>query len=131
MSEKPGEQQRSGDRDAFYLTHMLECISAIESYGAAGDFESDGRTLDAVLRRLQILTESSMRISSELKASWPEIPWRELAGFRNVVVHDYLGIRVERIWPIVSRDIPRLREQVSEILKAVALRKSELRGTSE
>ena len=88
MSEKSGKEQRPGDRDAFYLTHMLECIAAIESYRVAGDFESDERTLDAVLRRLQILTESSMRISGELKASWPEIPWRELAGFRNVVVHD-------------------------------------------
>ena len=117
MNEKPG---RAVSRDAFYLAHMIECIAAIESYCEAGDVETDPRTLDAVLRRLQIMTESSKRISDELKAAYPAVAWRELAGFRNVVVHDYLGIRIERIWPIVRRDIPLLREQLAVILAAVA-----------
>jgi uncharacterized protein with HEPN domain len=84
---------------------MLECIEDIELYCASGDIGSDQRTLDAVLRRLQILTESSTRVSAEVKAAYDQVRWRELAGFRNVVVHDYLGIRVERIWPI-SRGYP-------------------------
>jgi len=116
LTEKLGGSDEQGDRDAFYLRHMLECIDAIESYCADLDFESDERTTDAVLRRLQILTESSRRISDGLKSTWPAVAWRELAGFRNVVVHDYLGIRVERIWPIVRDDIPRLRNQLSDIL---------------
>jgi uncharacterized protein with HEPN domain len=99
---------------------MLECIDAIETYCADGDIESDKRTLDAVLRRLQILTESSKRVSNQLKTAYPEVPWSELAGFRNVVVHDYLGIRVERIWPIVRKDIPKLREQLAAILAEIS-----------
>ena len=98
---------------------MLECVDAIESYCAAGDVESDERTLDAVLRRLQILTESSKRVSDELKAAYPDVLWRELAGFRNVVVHDYLAISTERILPIVSRDIPSLKENLATILAAL------------
>jgi uncharacterized protein with HEPN domain len=77
---------------------MLECIEDIELYCASADIGSDQRTLDAVLRKL--LTESS---------TYDQVRWRELAGFRNVVVHDYLGIRVERIRPIVREDIPKLK----------------------
>jgi uncharacterized protein with HEPN domain len=103
----PANEQHANERDAFYLAHMLECVDAIESYCAAGDVESDERTLDAVLRRLQILIESSKRVSDELKAAYHDVPWRELAGFRNVVVHNYLAISTKRILLIVSRDIPR------------------------
>jgi len=103
-------------RDRFYLIHMLECIGDIETYCRSAAIDTDQRTLDAVLRKLQILTESSMRISAELKAAHGEISWRELAGFRNVVVHDYLGIRIERIGPIISSDLPRLKEQLRAIL---------------
>jgi uncharacterized protein with HEPN domain len=109
----------SPDRDAFYLRHMLECIEDIERYCASSNLESDQRTLDAVLRKLQILTESSMRVSSGVKAAYVQVRWRELAGFRNVVVHDYLGIRVERIWPIVNEDIPKLKEQILDILSEI------------
>jgi uncharacterized protein with HEPN domain len=119
LSDSPPNEQTPKERDAFYLAHMLECIDAIESYCAAGDVESDERTLDAVLRRLQILTESSKRVSDELKAAYPNVPWRELAGFRNVVVHDYLAISTERILSIVSRDIPSLKEKLATILAAL------------
>ena len=107
------------ERDRFYLLHMLECIADIEKYCEASDIESDQRTMDAVLRKLQILTESSMRVSVELKAAHNEISWRELAGFRNVVVHDYLGIRVERIGPMVNSDLPTLKGQIEAILSSL------------
>ena len=71
---------------------------------------------DAILRKLQLLTESSKRVSAECKDANPDVPWRELAGFRNVIVHDYLGIRVDRIMPIVMKDISNLREQIRSIL---------------
>jgi uncharacterized protein with HEPN domain len=98
---------------------MLECIDSILGYTAIHSIESDELTQDAVLRKLQLLTESSKRISATCKAAHPEVPWRELAGFRNVVVHDYLGIRVERILPIVGKDIPALKEQIHAILAAI------------
>lgn len=98
---------------------MLECIGDIEDYCKDAAIDKDPRTLDAVLRKLQILTESSMRVSAALKAAHSEISWRELAGFRNVVVHDYLGIRVERISPIVDNDLPKLKEQLQAILSTL------------
>ncbi len=98
---------------------MLECIDAIEKYCGDTDLEADDRTRDAVLRQLQMMTESSKRISEASKAANPQVPWRDLAGFRNVVVHDYLGIRVERITPIVKADLPLLKQQILAILSRV------------
>jgi uncharacterized protein with HEPN domain len=83
---------------------MLECIQSIERYSGSRDIELDELTQDAILRKLQILAESSKRISEARKAEFSQVRWRELAGFRNVVVHDYLGIRVERILPIIRDD---------------------------
>ncbi len=60
-----------------------------------------------------------MRVSAEFKAAHSEISWRELAGFRNVVVHDYLGIRAERISPIVDNDLPKLKEQLQAIVRTL------------
>ena len=68
------------------------------------------------MRKLQRLTESSKRVSDACKNAHPEIPWRELSGFRNVVVHDYLGIRIERILPIIQQDIPELKMKIRQIL---------------
>jgi len=98
---------------------MLECIESIERYSASRDVELDELTQDAVLRKLQILAESSKRISEARKTEFSQVRWRELAGFRNVVVHDYLGIRVERILPIIRHDIPALKVQILAILSAI------------
>jgi hypothetical protein len=59
------------------------------------------------------LAESAGRLSPMCKSSHPEVPWQNIAGFRNVLVHDYLGIKLERIWEVVERDLPVLREAVA------------------
>ena len=71
---------------------------------------------DAVIRNLQTLTESSQRLSSEIKATEPQMPWRELAGFRNVIVHDYMGIDLPAVWVVVERDLPLLAEVVDRMI---------------
>lgn len=119
MSGQDSPEPKPNDRDAFYLSHMLECIEDIGRYCTNNDIASDQRTLDAVLRKLQILTESSTRVSTELKAAYTHVTWRELAGFRNVVVHDYFDISVERIGRIVREDIPKLKDQILAILAAI------------
>ena len=85
--------------DKLYLTHILECIEKIEEYTREGKdfFEQDSKTQDAVLRNLQTLSESSMRVSQELQTRYPTVSWREMHAFRNVVVHDYLGLELDQI----------------------------------
>ena len=103
---KPGTEP-----DRIYLQHMLECIARIEEY-VGGDEQRlcESRLIqDAVVRNLQTLAESSQRLSGPTKNSEPNIPWRAISGFRNILVHDYLGIDVSAIWQVVAVELAPLR----------------------
>ena len=104
--------------DTVYLRHVQECIRRIEENIAAGrDRFLVSHTLqDAVLRNLQTVAESTQRLSDKLKAAHPEIEWRRIAAFRNVLVHDYLGIDIERVWEITQRDVPQLKQAILAML---------------
>ena len=104
------------------MCHVIESIERIENYASRGGiaaFASDTLIQDGIVRNLQVLAESTMRISDDTRARWPEVAWRAIAGFRNVVVHDYLGLDLERIWDIVSVNLPVLKRQMQEIQKGV------------
>lgn len=70
---------------------------------------------DAVIRNLQTLAESSQRLSDDIKATEPQVPWRELSGFRNVIVHGYLGIDLGAVWLVVEHDLPPLATAVARM----------------
>ncbi len=70
---------------------------------------------DAVLRNLQVLAESTQRLSDQLKTAHAEVPWREIAGLRNILVHDYLGVDLEHVWRILERDLPKLKVDLGRI----------------
>ena len=103
--------------DRVYLQHILECIRRIEANTAGGRTEFlESHTLqDAVLRNLQTLAESTKRLSDLAKATHPAIPWRQIAAFRNVLVHNYLGIDLENIWDTIQRDVPVLKRALTLI----------------
>lgn len=103
---KPGPEA-----DQLYIRHMLDCIERIERYTNADESRFKGSPLiqDAVMRNLQTLAESSQRLSEGLKCSAPEVPWRAIAGFRNVLVHGYLGADMEVVWQVVAKNLPLLR----------------------
>jgi uncharacterized protein with HEPN domain len=102
---KPGPQA-----DAVLLAHMRDCLHRIDEYcnGDRARFEASRLVQDAVIRNLQTLAESSQRLSSDIKGCEPHIPWRELAGFRNVIVHGYLGVDLPAVWLVVEQDLPPL-----------------------
>jgi uncharacterized protein with HEPN domain len=104
--------------NSVYLRHILECIRRIEEDTAAGAeaFRASRILQDAVLRNLQVLSESIQRLSSDLKSAWPQVEWRRIAAFRNVLVHDYLGVDLERIWEITQNDVPVLKSTVESML---------------
>ncbi len=105
------------NRDAFYVAHILECIAKILRYTSGGEpaFLCDERTQDAVVRNLQVLAESTQRISEETKSLHPEVEWKTISGFRNVLVHNYLGLDVEEVWKIVETDLPILQVKMRAI----------------
>lgn len=110
--------------DRLYVIHISECLARVGQYTADGkdNFFADTKTQDAVLRNLQTLSESTQRLSTALKASHPEVDWSGIAGFRNVLVHDYLGINLARVWEIVERDVPILKRKIEAILQELGER---------
>lgn len=107
--------------DSLYLIHILESIERVEEYTSEGleQFLSDKKTQDAVLRNLQILAESTQRISPELKNAHSEIDWRGISGFRNLLVHDYLGVNLITVWGIIEGPIKDLKKRMSEVLEGM------------
>jgi uncharacterized protein with HEPN domain len=97
--------------DAVYLRHILECLRRVEENTAAGReaFMASHTLQDAVLRNLQTMAESTQRLSDAARGARPAVDWRAISGFRNVLVHNYLGIDLDQIWTIVQRDVPALR----------------------
>jgi len=105
--------------DTVYLHHIQECVRRVEENVAEGRdrFMTSHTLQDAVLRNLQTMAESTQRLSDDLKAKHGEIEWRRIAAFRNVLVHDYLGIDVERVWEITQRDVPELKRAILTLLE--------------
>ena len=98
-------------RDPAYLLDMLNSVRKVLEYASNLDraaFMASTLGQDAILRRLTILGEAANRVSQEFRADHPEIPWRRITGFRNVVVHDYFGVNFDEVWHIVQHDVPRL-----------------------
>jgi len=101
-----------------YLIHILESIGRIEDYTRDGEvaFMRETKTQDAVLRNLQTLAESTQNLTPDLKGASPQVNWDKIAGFRNVLVHDYLGINMVRVWEIIEHHLPELKSQVQTVL---------------
>jgi len=106
--------------DRLYLVHILECIDRINSYvGEKGESALMNSTLiqDTVLRNLQIMAESAQHLSDTIKASHSDMPWHQISGFRNILVHDYFDVKLDLVWNTIERDLPVLKCAVSEILE--------------
>jgi uncharacterized protein with HEPN domain len=104
-----------------YLTHILECFQKIErglNEGKDGFLKSD-LLQDAVVRNLQVLSESTQRLANELKTRYPQVEWRKIADFRNRLVHDYLGVDLEIVWQVVENDLPVLKHAILEMMRNV------------
>jgi uncharacterized protein with HEPN domain len=105
------------ESDRVLLAHMRDCLDRIDEYTQRDQarFDSSRLVQDAVIRNLQTLAESSQRLSKGVKDDEPTIPWRELAGFRNVIVHGYLGIDLAAIWSVVDQDLPPLANAIDRM----------------
>lgn len=93
------------------VAHALECLERVERFAAAGEAEFLRSELiqGAVLHNLQVMAQSIMRLPDVLKDGHREVDWRGLSGFRNLLVHDYLGVSTSRVWDIVQGDLPTLK----------------------
>lgn len=102
-----------------YIGHILESIDIISQYTKAltlEDFISTLQIQDAVIRRIEIIGEAAKNVSLDFKAQYPQIPWKQLAGMRDVLIHHYFGIDLKLTWKTVQQDLPVLREELLKIL---------------
>jgi uncharacterized protein with HEPN domain len=102
------------------LDDILESINRIQTYSkdlTYYDFCSNLLVQDAIVRNIEIIGETTKKLSIEIKKKYPKINWKEIAGIRNKLIHDYSSVNYDIVWDILGIDIPILKEQIEEILK--------------
>jgi uncharacterized protein with HEPN domain len=105
-----------------YLLHAIEAIDAISSYTVEGSeaFFSDGKTQDAVIRNIEIIGQAVKGISDSTRALESTVPWRQIAGMRDKLIHEYFGVDLALVWDVVEHELPTLRPQLEKLSQRLA-----------
>jgi len=104
--------------DSIYIDHILNSINRILDYISGKDreaFEADLVTQDAVVRQLEVIGEATKRVSKELRSKHPDIPWADMAGMRDVLIHDYIDVDLGVVWKTASENIPDLKALILKL----------------
>lgn len=109
-------RDRIGDKAR--LHHIIDAINEIENYiddVDFQDFETNSMMKNASIRQLEIIGEASSRLSKELKLESSSVNWKDIIGFRNIIIHQYFGIDEKIVWDILKNDLPTLKKQIGRI----------------
>ena len=109
---------------ALYLTDILDAIERIEKYTKAlslKKFRDDEKTIDAVVRNFEIIGEAARHVPNAMRLRHPAVPWKQIVGARDKVIHEYFGVDLDVLWKTVAEDLSVLKQQVAELLGEKAL----------
>jgi len=102
-----------------YIEDILEAMTNVIEFTKGMSYEEfvkDTKTVYAVIRALEIVGEAVKNIPEDIRKKYPDIPWRSMAGMRDKVTHAYFGVKLERVWEVVKRDIPHLKPKFERML---------------
>jgi uncharacterized protein with HEPN domain len=108
--------------DSVYIRHIADAIDRIEKYTSGVDentFLTNSLIQDAVIRQLEVIGEAAKRLSPELRQATAEIPWQDVAGMRDKLIHGYFGVEISQVWLTVANDIPALKARILTILQTM------------
>ena len=116
-----------------YLAHILECIGRIESYVANGKdaFFAEPLIQDAVIRNFEVIGEAAKRLPDTYRQANPSIPWRSLAAFRDVLIHQYEGVSLPDVWQVIERELPILKAAIAALLPPLDQLEREIAGENK
>lgn len=101
-----------------YLDDIRNAISEVEDFTRGMDFEAfvtDKKTINAVIRSLEVIGEATKHIPSSIRKKHPEIPWTRMAGMRDVLIHDYMGVDLKTIWNVIRERLPELKIHLKKV----------------
>jgi len=102
-----------------FLEHILEAIKLIEEYinnKEKSDFLKSIQLQDSVIRRIEIIGEAIKNIPSNFKGTHEDIPWKEITGMRDILIHQYFGVDLELTWEVIKVDLPKLKKSIISII---------------
>ena len=105
-----------------FLTHILESINLVEEYLKGKrklDFLNTKQLQDSVIRTIEIIGEAIKNIPNDIKKNYSQIPWKEITGMRDILIHHYFGVDLDLTWQVIEKDLPRLKRQISDISKKI------------
>ncbi len=109
------------ERDVkLFLNDILDSIEKIEKYTADitfKDFSNNQMIIDAVVRNFIIIGEASTYIPPEMHDKYPEIPWKKMKAMRNIVVHEYFGVKLNTTWNTAKKSLPKLKKELTKVIK--------------
>ncbi len=100
----------------------MESINKIESYTLGfpeKEFRASNQIQDAVIRNLEIIGEAAKNVPADFRSKFPKIPWKEISGMRDVLIHQYFGVDLDAVWKVINDDLPALKQKIKEILKTI------------